>query len=97
MTNESVVALLKQITLGEDSVLELKAVEFSGNKVTAPHRESVADELAAMANTVAGVVLLGVDDKSRAILGIPLDKLDRVEDWLRAICNDLIEPPLRKC
>jgi len=94
MTNDQVNALLKQIALGEDSMLELKAVEFSGNKVTAPHKDSVADELAAMANTVAGVVLLGVDDKSRAILGIPLDNLDSVEDWLRAICNDSIEPPL---
>lgn len=94
MTNESVDALLKQIVLGEDSALELKAVEFSGNKVTAPHMDSMADELAAMANTVAGIVLLGVDDKSRSVQGIPLDKLDIVEGWLRAICNDSIDPPL---
>ncbi len=94
MTNESVDALLKQIVLGEDSALELKAVEFSGNKVTAPHKDSMADELAAMANTVAGIVLLGVDDKSRSVQGIPLDKLDSVEGWLRAICNDSIDPPL---
>lgn len=89
----SVDALLKQIALGEDSALELKALEFSGNKVTAPHKDSMADELAAMANTVAGIVLLGVDDKSRSVQGIPLDKLDIVEGWLRAICNDSIDPP----
>ena len=86
--------IIKQISLGEDSLLELKTVEFSGDKITGPHRNSMADELAAMANTHAGVVLLGVDDKSKAIHGIPQDKLDIVETWLRGICNDLIEPPL---
>ncbi|MDL1963233.1 MAG: putative DNA binding domain-containing protein, partial [Deltaproteobacteria bacterium] len=81
-------------SLGEDSVLELKTVDFSGDKITGPHRNSMADELAAMANTHTGVVLLGVDDKSKAIHGIPQDKLDIVETWLRGICNDLVEPPL---
>jgi len=92
--NEYMHDLLKHIALGEDSVLELKAVEFSGHKVTAPHRNSMADELAAMANTASGIIVLGVDDKSRAIRGIPAQKLDSVEDWLRSICNDLIDPPL---
>ena len=86
--------LLKQIALGEDSVLELKAVVFKGDKVEGPHRDGMADELAAMANTATGVVVLGVDDKTRRIDGIPSEKLDLVEAWLRSICNDLIEPPL---
>lgn len=86
--------LLKQISLGEDSVLELKTVEFSGDRVAGPHRNGMADELAAMANTHTGSVLLGVDDKSKTIVGVPRDKLDTVETWLREICNDLIEPPL---
>jgi predicted HTH transcriptional regulator len=86
--------LLKQIAIGEDSVLEFKTIEFKGNQVAGPHRNSMADELAAMANTATGVILLGVDDKSKAIIGIPMDKLDVVETWLRGICNDLIEPPL---
>ncbi len=30
--------LLKQITLGEDSILELKTVEFTGNKVSGLRR-----------------------------------------------------------
>ena len=86
--------LLKQIAIGEDSVFELKIIEFKGDHVAGPHRNSMADELAAMANTATGVILLGVDDKSKAIVGIPMDKLDLVETWLRGICNDLIEPPL---
>jgi len=91
---ENITDLLKQIALGEDSVLELKAVEFSGNKVIGPHKNSMADELAAMANTASGIIVLGVDDKSREIRGIPPDKLDIVEGWLRSICNDSIDPPL---
>lgn len=91
---ENTADILKQISLGEDSVLELKTVDFSGDKIVGPHRNSMADELAAMANTLTGVVLLGVDDKTKIVLGIPGDKLDSVETWLRGICNDLIEPPL---
>jgi len=54
----------------------------------------MADELAAMANTASGIIVLGVDDQTREIQGIPLEKLDIVEGWLRSICNDAIEPPL---
>lgn len=86
--------LLKHIALGEDSVLELKSVELTGSKVVGPHRDGMADELAAMANTASGVIVLGVDDTTREIRGIPLDKLDIVEGWLRSICNDSIDPPL---
>lgn len=86
--------LLKQIRLGEDSALELKDLRYKGNQVNDPHRNSMADELAAMANTANGVFILGVDDKSRTVVGIPEDKLDVVETWVRGICNDLINPSL---
>ena len=43
--NEKTSDLLKQIAIGEDSVLELKSLEFRGNKVTGPHRMGMADEL----------------------------------------------------
>lgn len=86
--------LLEQISLGEDSLLELKQITVADNKISGPHRDSMADELAAMANTASGIVVLGVHDKTREILGIPGSKLDLVEEWVRSICNDLIEPPL---
>jgi predicted HTH transcriptional regulator len=91
---ENISDLLKQIALGEDSILELKNISFKNDKISGPHRNGMADELAAMANTHTGIILLGVDDRTRSIEGIPWEKLDLVEDWLRAICNDLIEPPL---
>ncbi len=86
--------LVRKIQLGEDSVFELKAVRFKGNKIDGPSRNNLADELAAMANTNDGVCVLGIDDKTREIEGIPLDKLDLVEKFIHEICNDLIKPPL---
>ena len=86
--------LLKQVRLGEDSSIELKDLKYQGNQVSDPHRNSMADELAAMANTADGVFVLGVDDRSRTVVGIPEDKLDIVETWVRGICNDLITPQL---
>jgi predicted HTH transcriptional regulator len=92
--SENITALLKQLSLGEDSTLELKTIQFDKNKIVGPHRNSMADELAAMANTHTGIILLGVDDKTKTIDGIPKNQLDRLETWVRSICNDLIEPPL---
>ena len=91
---ETTEALLKQIRLGEDSSLELKDLRYKGKQVLEPHRNAIADELAAMANTANGVFVLGVDDKSKTLVGIPEDKLDVVETWLRNICNDLLSPQL---
>ena len=86
--------LLEKIRLGEDSLLELKEVRFSGDRVSTPHRDGLADELAAFANGRGGVCVLGVDDKSRKVIGIPLERLDRVEELVRGVCNDSIDPPL---
>lgn len=85
--------LIEKIRLGEDSYLELKEVRFAGGRVTAPHRDSLADELAAFANSRGGVCVLGVDD-AREVLGVPLDRLDAVEDFVREVCVSSVVPPL---
>jgi predicted HTH transcriptional regulator len=87
-------ALLRQIRLGEDSSLELKTVKFRGDKVSDPHRDGLADEIAAAANTADCVFVLGVDDKSREIIGIPLERLDALERFVFEVCNDSITPPV---
>ncbi|NNN05219.1 MAG: transcriptional regulator [Elusimicrobia bacterium] len=86
--------LLEKIALGEDSLVELKSVRFVGSKIKGPERDDLADELAAFANRNPGVLVLGVDDKTRQIDGIPVDKLDLVESLVREVCNDTIKPPL---
>ncbi len=92
MTEPSIFA--RRIRLGEDSTLELKRILLAGSKVRDPKRDDIADELAAMANGWGGTFVLGIDDKSRDILGIPIEQLDSVEGWVREICNDSISPPI---
>ena len=86
--------LARRIRLGEDSTLELKRILLSGARVAGPDRGDFADEMASMANGSGGTVILGIDDASRDVLGIPLDRLDAVETWVREICNDSLRPPL---
>lgn len=86
--------LLEKIQLGEDTFLEVKEVRFSGGRVTEPHRDSIADELAAFANSRGGVFILGVEDRPREIVGIPIERMDEVEQLVAEVCNDSIEPPL---
>jgi len=84
---------IRKLRLGEDSILELKEVRFAGEGVVGPHRDSLADELAAFANGRGGVCVLGVDDSSKEILGIPVDRLDKVETFVRTLIQDSIKPP----
>lgn len=86
--------LARRIRLGEDSTLELKRVLLAGSRIKSPERNEVADELAAMANGWGGTLVLGVEDRSREVLGIPIDQLDTAETWVREICNDSIMPAL---
>lgn len=86
--------LIRRIRLGEDSTLELKRVLLAGSKVTAPKRNEFADELSALSNGWGGTVILGVEDKDRDIVGIPMNQLDVVETWVREICNDSVVPPI---
>ena len=86
--------LLDKIRLGEATFLELKEVRFSGSRVRGPGRNELADELAAFANSRGGVCLLGVEDRLREIVGIPVDRLDTVVRFAREVCTDSIDPPL---
>ncbi|PTS82259.1 transcriptional regulator [Pseudomonas sp. HMWF032] len=93
-TTELVRELIYQIRLGEDSAYEFKAITLKGKKVDKPHSDSIADELAAFANTSGGILVLGVNDKTRNIEGITRDDLDTVELWLTNLASQLIDPPL---
>jgi len=86
--------ILERIRLGEDSSFEMKAVHFAGSKVTGPRRDGFADELAAFANAAGGVCLLGVDDSTREVAGIPVELLDAAEGFVREVAHDSVEPPL---
>lgn len=87
--------LMRQIRLGEDSLLECKQLIFNQDKVQGPSASKMADEIAGMSNAAGGVIVLGVDDKSREITGIEATKLESAETWLREILETRIEPPLQ--
>jgi len=86
--------LLHKIRLGEDTSLELKNVIFRGDRVVAPKRDDLADEIAAIANSAGGVLVLGVEDTTKEITGIALDRLDALDRVVFEICNDSIHPPV---
>ncbi|HJW57563.1 MAG TPA: RNA-binding domain-containing protein, partial [Burkholderiaceae bacterium] len=93
-TTELVRELIYQIRLGEDSAYEFKAIVMKGDKVAEPQRDSVADELAAFANGNGGMLILGVNDKTREVEGIPRESLDKVDQWLTNMATVAIAPPL---
>ena len=76
--------LIEKIMLGEDSTIEFK-------REMPPQRNSLADEIAAFANTQGGIILIGIDD-NREIVGLELQELDSVEKTVVEICEDSIEP-----
>ena len=68
----------RRLRLGEDSRWEFKRIDFSGDLPVAPHRDSLADELAAFANGHGGVMLCGVSDDGE-VQGMTRAQLDAVE------------------
>lgn len=92
---ESPTDLLGRIQLGEDSSLELKAVEVAGGKVRGPRREDLAAEIAAFANSrTGGTLVLGVEDGTRRVTGIPDGSVQEVVGLVSEVCNDSIHPPV---
>lgn len=86
-------ALLFHIRLGEDSRIEFKAVTFDGNKPKNPNKDKMAHEIAAFANGKGGRIVLGVDDKTRDVIGIPENHVDNTELWIVNISQQNIHPP----
>lgn len=86
--------LLHQIRLGEDSRYEFKRVEIKGTKIKGPGQQDLADEMAAFANQKGGYLILGVEDKTKQVWGIPEDFLERVQQLVKGAARDNIEPPL---
>ena len=83
--------LWRQIISGEDSELELKSVRFRGDRVSAPRRDSLADEIAAFANASGGRLILGVTD-DRQPQPLTPSKLDVLVRYVREICTESIKP-----
>ena len=85
---------MREIQLGEDSSLVFAEVVLAGDRVEGPAGDALADELAAFANSLGGVLLLGVSDGPRAVTGIPLEHLDAVQRYVIEIADHAITPPV---
>ena len=83
-----------QIRLGEDSVREFKSIRIQGKRVAEPDAREISDDFASAANAAGTTFLFGINDKTHEIEGVPLDKLEIAETWLRNICNDSVKPAL---
>ena len=85
--------LLQRLELGEDSRVEFKEAMFAGNRVSAPQRNALADELAAFGNTVGGTLIFSVSDASE-VRPLNRTEMDALEMFVSEICADSIHPPL---
>ncbi len=80
---DNLTELIKKIHLGEDTTIEFKR--------ELPHRNSLADEIAAFANSRGGVILIGVDDEGE-IVGVGRQELNKAEKTVVEVCQDSIDP-----
>ncbi|MEJ2044675.1 MAG: putative DNA binding domain-containing protein [Reinekea sp.] len=87
--------LLFHIRLGEDSSIEFKAIEFDGKRPKNPNKDKMAHEIAAFANGQGGRMILGVDDKTRQVTGLPDDCVAITEEWIVNISQQNIIPPVK--
>ena len=60
---------------------------FAGSRVAVPRSD-------AFANSRGGVFVLGVEDGTRDVVGIPVERLDAVVDFVKEVCARSIDPPL---
>ncbi len=86
--------IARQLRLGEDNRWEFKSVEFRGNCLQSPRRNSLADEIAAFANTDGGVLLCGVNDDGTVQQGMTRPQLDDLERVVAELCADSIKPSI---
>lgn len=87
--------LLFHIRLGEDSSIEFKTVSIEGSRILGPNKDSMAHEIAAFANGQGGCIVLGVEDKSRDVIGIADSDVAKVEEWVVNISQQSIQPPVK--
>lgn len=84
-------ALLSRLRLGEDAATEFKSV--ARNKFRA-NTDSLAKEIAALANGQGGVVILGVEDDGSPSGTGDLKQTDRLMAQVTDVCRQVLSPPI---
>ncbi len=79
-------ALRRLIAGGETATVELK--------VASPRPVEMAERLCGMANARGGVVIIGVEDAERRIVGVPNERLALTKDVILRATRQIIKPAL---
>lgn len=94
--------LLREILAGEDSLLDWKEVVFRGDEVRFVQKRDadrdrtmveLAKDFTCFANSEGGVIVFGVRRDGERV-GIPPDRVERLQQVIMDAAQDNIEPPL---
>lgn len=77
--------LLNLISTGETSKVQFKE--------QLPHKDSVAQEIVAMSNSLGGDILFGIKDVAGEVVGLPASKVDEYDKVISQIADNL-KPPV---
>lgn len=77
--------LLNLISTGETSKVQFKE--------QLPHKDSVAQEIVAMSNSLGGDIVFGIKDVAGEVVGLPASKVDEYDKVISQIADNL-KPPV---
>src|SRR5260370_38955657 len=86
MEKYSEIELKKIIEGGETNIIELK--------IAAPRATEMAERLCGMANAKGGMVIIGVQDSTHEIEGIPVRRIGETLDVIVRSIRQMIKPVL---
>ena len=78
------IELLDIVNAGETSRVQFK------EKI--PHKDSLAAEMVAMSNSLGGIILLGINDKTGEIVGLSYDELQRYNEDIGNFATNNVKP-----
>ena len=86
MTRLNEVALKRLIKGGETTTVEFK--------VATPRPVEIAERLCGMANAQGGMIIIGVEDVERKVVGVPDERMAMTKDVILRAARQIIKPAL---
>ena len=78
--------LLDIVSSGENSKVQFKKLVKSS--------DDIAKEMVAMSNSIGGIIIVGVEDKTGQILGLNYEEIKKANDYLSNASTNNIKPPI---
>ncbi|GCE12499.1 AlbA family DNA-binding domain-containing protein [Tengunoibacter tsumagoiensis] len=86
MADQKEEAIRQLIQYGETTTIEIKAA--------VPRHTEMAERMYGMANAQGGVIIIGVEDASHSIIGVPDERMAMTMDTILRAGRNNIKPPL---